>query len=91
MNRTLQYFKNIKFNSNANRVVAEQNKKLYSLHNSRQQSRQQSKQIIIRKFSSSSNNSNLNEIKIWVGVGIIAFSYSVYVKVKLYFYNKKIN
>jgi uncharacterized protein (DUF342 family) len=89
MNRTLQYFKNIKFNSNANRFVAEQNKKLYSLHNSRQQLRQQSKQIIIRKFSSSSNNSNLNEIKIWVGVGIIAFSYSVYVKVKIYFYNKK--
>ena len=64
MNRTLQYFKNIKFDSNANRFVAEQNKKLYSLHNSKQES----KQIIIRKFSSSSNNSNLNEIKIWVGL-----------------------
>lgn len=56
MNRILQYFKNIKFNSNANRIIAEKNKKLYSLHNSRQQSRQ----IIIRKFSSSYNNSNLN-------------------------------
>jgi hypothetical protein len=80
MNRTLNYFNNIKFNNSIKKTIYNEGKKKFVINAVENYKKNCHQYLIIRKYTTKHNPTNPPDDYYWIVIAAIA--YEIYIKIK---------